>query len=77
MLAAYIGTIPIEIEEAAWLDGCSVFGAYLRVVLRNCLPAVLTTSIFTFLSVWNDYLAAFTFPRGFVGRMAVVDRRRR
>lgn len=63
MFAAYTGTIPVELEEAAWLDGCSVFGAYLRIVLRNCLPAVLTTSIFTFLSVWNDYLAAFTFVR--------------
>lgn len=63
MFAAYTGTIPIELEEAAWLDGCSVFGAYIKVVLRNCLPAVLTTSIFTFLSVWNDYLAAFTFVR--------------
>jgi len=63
MLSAYIATVPIELEEAAWLDGCSVLGAFFRVVLRNCLPAILSTAIFVFLFVWNDYLAAFTFIR--------------
>lgn len=63
MFASYLGTVPIELEEAAWLDGCSVLATFFRVVLRNSLPAVLTTSIFTFLAVWNDYLAAFIFIR--------------
>jgi multiple sugar transport system permease protein len=63
MFSAYVATVPIELEEAAWLDGCSVIGAFFRVVLRNSLPAVLSTSIFVFLFVWNDYLAAFTFLR--------------
>ncbi|GAA4163481.1 carbohydrate ABC transporter permease [Gryllotalpicola daejeonensis] len=63
MFSAYIATVPIELEEAAWLDGCSVIGAFFRVVLRNSLPAILSTAIFVFLFVWNDYLAAFTFIR--------------
>jgi multiple sugar transport system permease protein len=63
MTASYFDTIPVELEEAAWLDGCSVLGAFFRVVLRNALPAVLSTAIFTFLFVWNDYLVALIFLR--------------
>lgn len=63
MLSAYIDSIPIELEEAAWLDGCSVLGAFFRVVLRNSLPGILSASIFGFIFVWNDYLIALTFLR--------------
>jgi multiple sugar transport system permease protein len=63
MMAAYYDSIPINLEEAAWIDGCSVFGGFLRVVLRNSLPGVLSTSIFAFLVAWNDYLVALIFLR--------------
>jgi len=63
MFSAYFASIPIELEEAAWLDGSSVLGAFVRVVLRNSLPAILSTAIFTFLFVWNDYLVALLFLR--------------
>ena len=38
MMAAYFDSIPITLEEAAWIDGCSVFGSFTKVVLRNSLP---------------------------------------
>jgi multiple sugar transport system permease protein len=63
MMAAYFDSIPISLEEAAWMDGCSVFGSFLRVVLRNSLPGVLSTAIFSFLVCWNDYLIAVIFLR--------------
>lgn len=63
MMAAYYDSIPINLEEAAWMDGCSVFGSFTRVVLRNSLPGVLSTSIFAFLLSWNDYLIALVFIR--------------
>jgi multiple sugar transport system permease protein len=63
MMAAYYDSIPINLEEAAWMDGCSVFGGFLRVVLRNSLPGVLSTAIFAFLLSWNDYLVALVFLR--------------
>jgi multiple sugar transport system permease protein len=63
MMAAYIDSIPISLEEAAWLDGCSVLGGFFRVVLRNCLPGVLSTAIFAFLLTWNDYLIVVVFIR--------------
>jgi multiple sugar transport system permease protein len=63
MLAAYYDSIPISLEEAAWMDGLSVFGGFLRVVLRNSLPGILSTAIFSFLLSWNDYLVAVVFLR--------------
>lgn len=63
MMAAYYDSIPISLEEAAWMDGCSVFGGFLRIVLRNSLPGVLSTAIFCFLVSWNDYLISVVFLR--------------
>lgn len=63
MMAAYFDTIPVSLEEAAWIDGLSVFGSFSRVVLRNSLPGVLSTAIFAFLLSWNDYLVALVFLR--------------
>lgn len=63
MMAAYFDSIPIALEEAAWVDGCSVFGSFVRVVLRNSLPGILSTAIFAFLLAWNDYLVALVFLR--------------
>ena len=63
MMAAYFDSIPTSLEEAAWVDGTSVFGGFLRVVLRNSLPGILSTAIFAFLLSWNDYLIATVFLR--------------
>ncbi|WP_152365450.1 carbohydrate ABC transporter permease [Microlunatus speluncae] len=63
MMAAYYDSIPISLEEAAWMDGCSLFGGFLRIVLRNALPGVLSTAIFCFLLAWNDYLISVVFLR--------------
>lgn len=63
MMAAYFDSIPISLEEAAWIDGCSVFGSFTRIVLRNSRPGILSTAIFSFLLAWNDYLVAVVFLR--------------
>ncbi|HEY8318509.1 MAG TPA: carbohydrate ABC transporter permease [Amnibacterium sp.] len=60
-MASAIDALPVQLEEAAWLDGCSVLGGFLRVVLPNALPGVLGSAVFTFLLVWNDYLIADVF----------------
>lgn len=62
-MAAYFDSIPISLEEAAWIDGCSVFGSFIRIVLRDSLPGVLSTAIFAFLLAWNDDLVAIVFLR--------------
>jgi multiple sugar transport system permease protein len=63
MMAAYMDSIPTSLEEAAWIDGASLFGGFVQIVLRNSLPGILSTAIFTFLVSWNDYLVALVFLR--------------
>ncbi|WP_151482011.1 carbohydrate ABC transporter permease [Streptomyces albicerus] len=63
MMAAYMDSIPVSLEEAAWIDGCSLASGFLRIVLPNSLPGVLSTAIFSFLLAWNDYLVALVFLR--------------
>ena len=48
-----------ELEEAAKLDGASIFGTYWRIVLPIAAPAVTTLGILTFIATWNDYLWPF------------------
>jgi multiple sugar transport system permease protein len=63
MMAAYYNSIPITLEEAAWIDGCSVLGSFVRIVLRNSFPGLLSTAIFSFLLAWNEYLIMLVFLR--------------
>ncbi|MGN6445916.1 carbohydrate ABC transporter permease [Amnibacterium sp.] len=60
-MAAAIDAVPVALEEAAWLDGTSVLGGFVRIVLPNALPGVLGTAVLTFLFAWNEYLVAVTF----------------
>jgi len=63
MMAAYMDSIPISLEQAAWIDGASLFRGFRSIVLRNSLPGILSTAIFTYLVSWNDYLVAIVFIR--------------
>ncbi|MCD4853317.1 carbohydrate ABC transporter permease [Arthrobacter sp. AK01] len=63
MMASYMDGIPDSLEEAAWIDGASVFGSFWHIVMKNSLPGILSTAIFTFLMAWNDYLVASIFLR--------------
>ena len=50
MMAAYMDSIPVSLEQAAWIDGASIFRGFYRMVLRNSLPGILSTAIFTYLA---------------------------
>jgi len=63
MMSSYFDSIPMELEEAAWIDGCSVLGAFTRVVLRNSMPGVLSAAVYVFVFSWNDYWIALVFLR--------------
>lgn len=52
----FIG-IPVDLEEAARIDGCNPFGIYWRIFLPLSKPAMTTLGIFIFNGVWNDYLS--------------------
>ncbi len=57
----FFASIPRELEEAAWIDGCSRLQGFLRIVLRVSTPGVAAVAIFSFLLAWNDYLIATIF----------------
>jgi ABC-type glycerol-3-phosphate transport system permease component len=56
MMRAFFMTIPLELEEAALVDGCGRVRAVMFVVLPLALPGIIATSIFTFILAWNDYI---------------------
>lgn len=56
MLRSFFAEIPIEIEEAAMVDGCSRLRAFLTVIMPLMLPGIVTTGIFTLLLAYNEYL---------------------
>jgi multiple sugar transport system permease protein len=61
MITAAVDAVPVRLEESAWLDGCSVFGSFTRVVLPSCWPGIVSAAIYCFLLTWNDYLVALVF----------------
>lgn len=59
VLWGYLQAVPKDFEEAAMVDGCTQFGAFLRTTLPLSLPGVVATGLFAFLEAWNEYLLAF------------------
>jgi multiple sugar transport system permease protein len=53
--------IPEQLEEAAYLDGCSPFRAFRSVVLPLCKPAIVTVVIFQFVFSWNDFFGPLVY----------------
>jgi multiple sugar transport system permease protein len=60
ILNAFVISIPVELEEAAVVDGCSRVGAMTRITLPLAMPGIVTALIFTFISAWNEFLVALT-----------------
>jgi N,N'-diacetylchitobiose transport system permease protein len=63
VLRGFVMAVPRELEEAAMVDGCSRMRAFLRVVLPLLAPGMVATSIFAFVTAWNEFLYAFVFMR--------------
>lgn len=63
-MKGYFDTIPVEIEEAASIDGASRAQIVLRVVLPLAQPSILVTAVQVLIYVWNEYLFATTFMTG-------------
>ncbi|MCX4755387.1 carbohydrate ABC transporter permease [Kitasatospora purpeofusca] len=60
ILTAYIGSIPVALEEAAMLDGLGRFGTLRKVVLPLAMPGIVTAVVFTFISAWNEFVMGLT-----------------
>jgi multiple sugar transport system permease protein len=60
ILHGFFASIPLEVEEAAALDGASRWQVLRRVMLPLTLPGLVTATIFTFIAAWNEYVVALT-----------------
>jgi multiple sugar transport system permease protein len=61
IMYGYFQTLPVELEEAAMIDGCSRIGALLRVILPISGPGLVAISAFAFLYTWNEFFMALIF----------------
>jgi raffinose/stachyose/melibiose transport system permease protein len=61
IISGFIHNIPRELEEAACIDGASIYGIFLRIIVPMLMPAISTVMIFTFLQSWNELLFAQVF----------------
>ncbi len=59
-LKGAIETIPVDLEEAAMVDGATRFQAFVKVVLPAARPAIAVTALFAFMSAWNEFILAAT-----------------
>jgi multiple sugar transport system permease protein len=60
ILSSFFKSIPLEIEEAAAIDGCGRIKTLFKVVLPLALPGIVTAFIFTFIAAWNEFVIALT-----------------
>lgn len=61
VMIGYFRSIPVDLEEAAMIDGSSRLGAFWRITLPLALPGLLSVTLIAFTSAWNEFLFAFVF----------------
>jgi ABC-type glycerol-3-phosphate transport system permease component len=63
MYRGFFDAIPKDLEEAAWIDGCTRIQSFVRIILPISGPGVAAVAIFSFLFSWNEFLIASVFLR--------------
>jgi len=58
MLTSFFNAIPLDLDKAAQIDGCSRIQAMYRVILPVAMPGIMSTGIYIFITAWNEYLYA-------------------
>jgi multiple sugar transport system permease protein len=61
MLRNYFDTVPVSLEEAAAIDGCSRLGIMRRISIPLAIPAIVANALFVFMIAWNEFLFALLF----------------
>ncbi len=64
LLTGFFRAIPVEVEEAARMDGCSRFEILLRIILPLSVPGLVATAMYAFIIGWNEFIFAVTFLPG-------------
>ncbi|MDI3481774.1 MAG: multiple sugar transport system permease protein [Tepidanaerobacteraceae bacterium] len=61
LLTGYIRELPVSLEEAAMVDGCSRIQAFFRITLPLTVPGIVATGIYIFITAWNEFVFALMF----------------
>jgi multiple sugar transport system permease protein len=72
LLMTYFQTVPLELEEAARLDGCNRLGILFRVVMPISIPGLISTGMFVFLLAWDEFFYALIFTSTLASKTAPV-----
>ncbi len=60
-LRGFVAAVPVELEEAAYLDGASWWRMFRSILLPLVAPGLVATSVFSFITAWNEFIFALTF----------------
>jgi multiple sugar transport system permease protein len=63
MMQTFFDSVPRALEDAAWIDGCSVWGAFFRITLPLAAPGLAATAVLCFILSWNDFFFALILTR--------------
>lgn len=72
LLVSYFKSIPLELEEAALIDGCNRLGVLWRIVLPLSTPALVVVCLFSFTQAWNEFLYALVITNSLSTRTVTV-----
>lgn len=72
MLVSYFRNIPLELEEAALIDGCNRLGVLFRITIPLSAPAIAVVALFSFTQSWNEFLYALVFTNSLATRTVTV-----
>ena len=61
IITGSMNSLPTSLEEAAIIDGCSIYKVFTRIILPLVKPAIATVGIFVFMYTWNDLLVSMVF----------------
>jgi raffinose/stachyose/melibiose transport system permease protein len=61
ILTGFLESIPVELEEAAVVDGCGIFRIIFQIIFPITKPALVTVTLMTFISTWNEFIMATTY----------------
>lgn len=72
LLKGFFEDLPVELEEAAVIDGTTIFGAFRRVALPLVAPGLVVTALFSFIFTWNEFMFALLFTRREVRTLTII-----
>ena len=63
VMTGFMRAVPMEIEEAAYVDGATPFQVFYKIMLPLALPGMVTTGLLAFIAAWNEFLFALSFTQ--------------